>query len=120
MRKHQAGITFIGWVLLLVPVAIVAYSIIRLVPIYLTHVKVSKAVEQVAEEYSDRNVNPGEVRAAIARRLDIESVAYPTMDQISVARGPEGWAIEASYERTAGLFGGIALLVTFDKRVPIQ
>lgn len=120
MRKHQAGITFIGWVLLMVPVAIVVYSLIRLVPIYLTHFKVSEAVENVAEEYADSTVNPGEVRAAIARRLNIESVEYPTLDQITVVRGPEGWVIEASYERTAALFGGIALLVTFDKRVPIQ
>lgn len=120
MRKRQAGITFIGWVVLLIPVAIVVYAVIRLVPIYLTHVKVSKTVEQVAEEYSDGVVSPGDVRAAIARRLDIESVAYPTLEQITVSRGPDGWVIQASYERTAALFGGIDLLVTFDKRVPIQ
>jgi hypothetical protein len=45
---------------------------------------------------------------------------HPTLDDISVTREGEGWVIEASYERITPLFGGIDLLVTFDKRVSIQ
>ena len=45
MHSRQAGITFIGWLFLLVPVAIVGYAGIRLLPVYLTYMKVAKAVQ---------------------------------------------------------------------------
>ena len=52
MRARQKGITFIGWLFLLVPVAIVGYSGIRLAPKYLTYMKVTKALKQTAAEYT--------------------------------------------------------------------
>jgi hypothetical protein len=100
--------------------AIVLYAAIRVIPIYLNHMKVASAVEQVAAETDAAGVNPAAVRAAISRRFDIESVYEPTMDAISVRREGDGWVIEASYERTAPLFGGIVLLVAFNKSETIQ
>jgi len=121
MHKRQAGITFIGWLVLLIPVAIVAYMAIRLVPVYLNHMKVTSAVKQAADESSgEAVVSPSAVRNSISRRLDIEGVSSPTMDQFRVARDGDEWVIEVSYEKVEPLFGDISLLVTFDKRVVIQ
>src|SRR5690606_22634165 len=121
MHKRQAGITFIGWLVLLIPVAIVVYMAIRLVPVYLNHMKVTSAVKQAADESSgEAVVSPAAVRNSISRRLDIEGVSSPTMDQFRVARDGDEWVIEVSYETVEPLFGDISLLVTFDKRVVIQ
>lgn len=120
MRRNQAGITFIGWVVLIIPIAIVVYAGIRLIPIYLNHMKVASTLEQVAQEARGGQISPVAIKSAISRRFDIESVTHPMPEDIIVARDGEGWSIEASYERTTPLFGGIALLVTFDKRVSVQ
>ena len=32
MRKYQRGVTFIGWIILMIPIAIVFYAGIRLTP----------------------------------------------------------------------------------------
>ena len=121
MRRQQAGITFIGWIVLLIPIAIVVYAGIRLVPIYLNHMKVAKSVEQIADESGGGSaVNVGEVRRAIARRFDVEGISFPEPEDINVTREGEEWVIEAQYERVAPLFGGIQLLVAFDKRAAIQ
>jgi hypothetical protein len=121
MRKQQAGVTFIGWLVLLIPVAILGYAAIRLIPIYLTHMKVASTIKQAAEESrTEASVSPAAVRASIARRLDIVGVEYPTLDEIRVARDGDEWVIHASYERVAPMFGAIQLLVTFDQRVVIQ
>ena len=45
MRAHQHGITFIGWLFLLVPIAIVAYAGIRIAPVYLNYMKVSRSLD---------------------------------------------------------------------------
>ena len=120
MHKRQAGITFIGWLVLLVPMAIVVYAGIRVLPIYMTQFKVAKVAEQAADESKDETVNAGAVRRAIEKRLDIEGVEFPTLEEFQVARDGDQWFIEVSYERTAPLFGNLGLLVTFDKRVVIQ
>lgn len=121
MHKRQAGITFIGWLVLLVPVAIVAYMAIRLIPIYLNNVKVTKAVEQAADESrAEPTVSPGAVRSSISRRFDIEGITHPEIEQIRVARDGGEWVIEVAYDDMVPLFGHINLLVTFDRRVVIQ
>ena len=51
MRQRQQGITFIGWLFLLIPVAIVGYCVIRLTPVYLNAMKVSKALHETASEF---------------------------------------------------------------------
>ena len=73
-----------------------------------------------AAEESAPVVSPSAVRNSISRRLDIEGVSFPTMDQFRVARDGDEWVIEVSYEKVEPLFGDISLLVTFDKRVVIQ
>ncbi len=121
MHKRQAGITFIGWLVLLIPVAIVAYMAIRLIPIYLNHMKVSSAVEQAADEArAETTVSPGMVRTSLARRFDIEGISHPGADEIRVLREGDQWVIEVAYEDVAPLFGPIDLLVSFDRRVLIQ
>ncbi len=47
MRNRQVGVTAIGWLFLLTPVAIVVYAGIRLAPVYLNYMKVAKAKDQV-------------------------------------------------------------------------
>jgi len=71
MRRRQNGITFIGWLFLLLPVAIVGYAVIRLTPVYLNYMKVSKSLNQTASEFKDDaagQLNQKEVRDALQRR----------------------------------------------------
>lgn len=121
MRSRQAGITFIGWVLLLVPVAIVGYAAIRLTPVYLNYLKVSKALTQTASEYKgEEQINPAGVKVALGKRFDIEGITYPEVDSIAIQRGEENWVLEGSYEDVVPLFAGISLLVKFDKRAVVE
>jgi hypothetical protein len=59
MRNRQLGVTAIGWLFLLTPLAIVVYAGIRLAPVYLNYMKVAKAMDQdgswllVESQYDD-------------------------------------------------------------------
>jgi len=122
MRRRQNGITFIGWLVLLVPVAIVGYAVIRLAPLYLNFMKVSKSVNQAAVEFKDdgAQLNQTQVHKALQRRWDVESIDYPLVKDVSVMRDGEQWVIEANYEDQVKLFGSISLLVHFDKRAAVK
>lgn len=121
MRNRQAGITFIGWVLLLVPVAIVAYAVIRLTPVYLNSMKVSKAMTQTASEnVGEAQINPVAVRNSIERRFDIEGITFPAVSVVTVQRDGTAWVLEANYEDEVPMFAGISLLVKFQKRAVVE
>jgi hypothetical protein len=121
MRSRQAGITFIGWVFLLVPVAIVAYAAIRLTPVYLNSMKVGKVMKQTAaENKGDSTLNIAAVRNSLDKRFDIEGIGYPKVTDIQVQRTGETWTLSADYEDVVPLFAGISLLVHFDKRAVVE
>jgi hypothetical protein len=122
MRRKQAGITFIGWICLLIPVAIVGYAAIRLVPIYLNYQRVARSMEQVAKEAKADGVgtiNPQQVKNALEKRLDIEGIEYPDLKDFDVRRDGQQFFLDINYEDPAPFFGNIALLVTFQKSVSI-
>src|ERR1700691_2272260 len=103
MIKRQRGVTFIGWLFLLTPVAIVGYIVIGLWPIYLNYMRVAHSVEQSAVELKTDDVaalTPLLIRATISKHFDIESISFPDVKDLSVTRDGSGWTIEAKYEDT--------------------
>jgi hypothetical protein len=118
MFRRQRGVTLIGWVILLVPVAIVGYMGIRLVPIYLNYMRVAHSVEATVTEMKAEEagtVNLQQIRATLGKHFDIESITFPDEKDIAVTRDGNSWTIEAKYEDTAPLFGNLSLVIDFDK-----
>jgi hypothetical protein len=117
MRQQQKGVTFIGWLFLLIPLAMVVYCAIRLTPVYLNYMSVAKALNQVAGEHKgEEQINPTTVRAELQRHWDVDSINYPEVKTINVVREGNKWQLEANYEDIVHLFGSISLLVHFDKK----
>jgi hypothetical protein len=121
MRNRQAGITFIGWIVLLIPVAILAFAGIKLAPLYMTQFKVAKVLEQTADTTKgDTVLSPAAVRNELERRLDIESVDDPKIDDFTIERDGDNWVLIVEYNRETSLFGNVSLLAHFYKRVVLQ
>ena len=118
MIRRQRGVTFIGWLFLLIPVAILGYVGIRLVPIYLNYMRVAQSISQTASEMKTdeaATLTPVIIRSTLAKHFDIESITFPDVKDVAITRDGTGWAIEAKFEDTAPLFSNISLVVDFDK-----
>ena len=118
MFRRQRGITLIGWVLLLIPVAIVGYMVIRLIPVYLNYMRVAHSVDATITEMKAEEagtVSPQIIRSTLGKHFDIESITFPDEKDIAVTRDGSTWTIEAKYEDTAPLFGNLSLVIDFDK-----
>jgi hypothetical protein len=120
MRNSQRGITVLGWLLLLIPVAIIVYAGIRVAPIYMNYFKVVKALEQTASESKGETVSPVDVHNSLDRRFNVEYIDMPNAKDIDVHRDGEHWVAVAKYEEVAPLFGNLSLLLEFDKQVELQ
>ena len=118
MIKRQRGVTFIGWLFLLIPVAILGYVGIRLVPIYLNYMRVAQSVTQTATELKTEEpatMTAQSIRSTLGKHFDIESITFPDVKDVSITRDGSGWTIEAKFEDTAPLFGNISMVIDFDK-----
>jgi hypothetical protein len=116
MRRNQRGVTFIGWLVLLIPVAIVGYAGIRLVPVYLNYSKIARSMEQLSQE-----TRPGDsaqnIRFALEKRLDIEQVTFPDSKDFTIRRDGQSWVIEIEYEDGAPLLSNVSITAKFQKIV---
>ena len=120
MRSKQAGVTFIGWVILLVPVAICVYAGIRLTPVYLNYMKVARTLEQVKSEFKGGDAGSvATIRAAVEKHLNIESVDFPDIKDFKITRDGKSWVVSAAYDDQAPLFSNVFILVTFDKSITL-
>jgi hypothetical protein len=122
MRNRQRGVTFIGWIVLLAPMAIMVYVGIVLTPIYLNYFRVSKAITEVGTDFkgSTGPIDKARFKEQLEKRFDIESIENPKPKDIQLRRDGDGWAAEAAYDETVQLFGNVSLLISFDKTVTLN
>lgn len=121
MYSKQRGVTFIGWIFLLIPIAILGYACIRLAPVYLNYMKVSRSMNQlVSEMHSNDTSSAAVIRSSLEKHLDVESVDYPALKDFDIRRDGAVWIVQTTYDESAPLFSNISLVVSFDKTVQIQ
>jgi hypothetical protein len=111
--KMQRGITFIGFLMVLVVVGFFAYAAMRLVPVYTEYFSVVKAMKAVAGEVGVASKQPGDIRNMLLRHFDISYVdsVRPNDIRISRDRNP---SINIAYEVRKPFVANIDLLVRFD------
>jgi hypothetical protein len=117
MRNRQRGVTAIGWLFLLTPIAIVGYAGIRLAPLYLNYMKVTRALDQVAHDYKEGGGDPTTIRSVVDKHFEIDMVDFPTTKDLKISRDGGGWVVEMAYDDEAPLLSNVSLHVTFDKIV---
>ena len=121
MTRRQRGVTMIGWILLLVPVAIVVYAGIRVGPEYLNYYKVVQALNETASKLkSDEALTPRSILFALQRRFDTGYIDTPKPEEIEIAKGENGWEMTADYEPTVPFIGNMFLTMSFKKTVVIN
>ena len=120
MIRRQRGVTFIGWLILLIPVAILGYVGIRLVPIYLNYMRVTKALGQAVSEGKGADAGTAQLmRNSLEKRFDIEGIEHPTFKDVDIHREGDHWVAVIDYEDLAPMFGNVSLLVQFHKELQV-
>ena len=90
-RNRQLGVTALGWLILLIPFAIVVYAGIRLAPIYLNYMKVAKAIDQAGNELKSGGVNAQLHQDRLDKHFEIDMVEYPSTKDFKITRDGGQW-----------------------------
>jgi Domain of unknown function (DUF4845) len=115
---RQRGVTFLGWLFLLIPLAFVVYTGIRMTPIYLNYMRVARSLEQTASSIGVPEGTPPDRQSifnALSRHFEVESIDFPNVKDVTIQRNGTSWVIEAKYQDVAPLFANVSLLIDFDK-----
>ncbi|MGC8518381.1 MAG: DUF4845 domain-containing protein, partial [Steroidobacteraceae bacterium] len=110
----------IGWLVLLTPLAICLYTGLRLAPVYLNYMKVSHTLDEVSRQFEGGGASVFKIQTSISKHFEIDSVNYPTVQDVTIQRSGTGYHVEAAYVSYAPLFGNIQLRVAFDKAVHVS
>lgn len=119
MKQRQRGATFLGLVTIILILGAGLYGAIRLVPVYLEFTKVSRALQQVRDEYAATDTNPQMIRKALERRWDVEDIQSIGWKDIQITRTSEGFDMRAAYDAERPFIANVYLLARFDRVVSI-
>ena len=118
MMRNQRGVTMIGWIFLLIPMAIVLYGCLRAGPEYFDYYKVVTALNETASKLkSDETLTAQTIRDSLEKRFETGYIDNPKLEEIEIKKGEKGWEMTANYERTQRMFGNLHLLMAFNKTV---
>ncbi len=118
-RHRQRGITVIGFVILAVLFGVVGLAAIKVLPMYISNMRLSRVLEDTAAELGGKSTDPVSIRREIYKRFSIEDVNLPP-DNLKIAQSKNGYSVRIQYENRVPYIADVWLLIVFDKQVEIR
>lgn len=119
-RRQQRGMTFAGWLIVLVIFGVFALAALRLVPIYLEFYRINSVLSSMKAEMIDGSTSKKDIKSFLDRRFDIESIGRIKPSDIKITPRSETWEVRANYDARSEFIGNLHFIVTFDKSVEIK
>ena len=114
--RRQAGVTAIGWMIILALIGFFVFLTLKMLPSYLEYFKVSSSLESLEKETL---ATPGEIRELLGRRFDISYVYTITPKQVKIKNAGKFFNVTAKYDSQVHLFANVDVLMGFDKQVKV-
>ncbi|WP_028453771.1 DUF4845 domain-containing protein [Chitinilyticum aquatile] len=109
---RQAGLSFIGFLVVGILVALLGILAIKTVPAYMEFFSVKKIINTLAKEGAGSS--PQDIRNSFAKHADIEYITSVKPDDLMVTGSSGNVAISVSYEKVVPVVGNMSLLFSFD------
>lgn len=118
IRHSQRGLTLLGFIAVLVIVAIFALVGMRLFPIYSEYYNVVGAMESLKKDVQIDTKAPSEIKQLFFRRLYVNYVESVKPKNVLVSRSG-GLHIRVKYEVRRPMVGNLDVVASFDKTVQL-
>jgi hypothetical protein len=114
--KNQAGLTTIGLILILIPVGLAVYIILRVAPVYIEALSVGGVVNSLKKEMDLKEKSPEEIKTMIKKRLEVNNISSVDIkDDVKIHKTVNAVAVAIDYETRVPLFWNVALAFSFHK-----
>ena len=117
-RRRQAGITAIGFLILACVFGIVGFAGLKLVPMYMTRMRIDAILDDIESAYESGTRAPGDIRIDVSGRLAVEGLRLPR-ESISVTPSRNGYNLRIQHEDRQLFLADIYFLLLYDRQVEV-
>jgi Domain of unknown function (DUF4845) len=118
--KHQAGLTAIGLILILIPVGLAVYIVLKVAPVYIEALSVGDVVNSLKKELDLKEKSREEIYTMIKKRLDVNNISSVDKDDIKIQKTVNDVKVAIDYEARVPLFWNVALAFSFHKNAVMR
>lgn len=122
MKSKQAGVTLIGFLIIMAVVGFLAFMAMKLLPSYSEYMGVVKAMEQISTEGAG-NKSLDDIRRELMFKMNFQYVDDSTIKpaNITIKRDTGGASqLQVVYDKDIPFMYNIDFLLHFNKSVPLQ
>ncbi len=119
-HRQQRGMTALGMIILVAFVGLFVFAALRLIPIYLEHMKIQSVLDGVEKEFNGDNPSRQAIEQYIGKRFDVESVRIIDVKDVDIKRDADSYVVGVTYENKAPFIANVSFAVDFDKKVVIR
>ena len=113
--KNQAGVTAIGLILLLIPLGLAVYIVLKAVPVYIEAFSVGDVVHSLKREVDLPSKSREGIYTVIKKRLDVNDIHSGEKGDIDIQKTANNVTVKIDYEVKVPLFWNIALAFRFTR-----
>jgi len=117
--KKQAGMTGIGWLLVLVIIGFFVMILLKIGPVYLENYSVKSVLNSLATEPLITKKSSQEIKKIIMKRLKINGVYNFDRKNIKVKRTPGMVTVDINYTVQKDMVGNIDVLISFSEQLEL-
>lgn len=118
MVRHQRGITFLGFILILVVAGIFALFAMRIGPMFINYNTLQSAVDKVAAGATGANLV--EIRKAMDRQMQIDYASVYKPEFVSIKTEGGRTLLVLKYEDRRPLAYNLEIVGKFEHSAPLQ
>ena len=115
IAKQQRGVTFSGFLLVIVILAVVATFSMKLIPAYMQNGKIQKAFDAIVRDPAMQTAPIKDIRMSFYNRaITMDSVTVINQEDIEIGKDNGALVLSASYNVKVPLAGNVSLLLEFN------
>lgn len=112
---RQAGLSYLGWLVVIAFAAVIVVAGLRLIPVYVEYYTVKSALHSVAAEQGVGVKSKRYIWDQLQKRLYVNDVKSVSIEDLSIEVDNSGQAIfHINYERRTKLVGNLDAVAVFE------
>ena len=113
-RSHQRGLSLLGWVVVLIVLAVFGTAAFRMVPVYLEYNTIRSTINSVLADSKTALMSEREVRQALGKRFTINQVDVIGVGDLVINKNGGELAVGIDYEVRRPLFYNVSVVMHFE------
>lgn len=115
----QGGVSFGGFIMVLVLLGGLAIFGMKLIPAYMENGKIQKAFDAIVRDPSMQSASVAEIKESFNKRaIVMDSVTVLNQEEIEIDKEGNALRLSASYSKKIPLAGNVSLLIEFNPSAP--